>query len=151
MYPLLPCPTPYPTPQEYLRVIDSDKKGLKSLSDACRDDVYAACKLIPCMKIETFLFVEEEEKDFYEDDPDATPAPPPNPNAPKGDAIYEQDLVTLRVTLTHENVPPSTKKGVEPSLPPVHAPHFPKTIREGWWLLLTDKSTPEGDNTSATN
>ena len=113
--------------------------------------VYDACKLIPCMKIETLLFVEEEEKDFYEDDPDAAPAPPPNPNAPQGDAIYEQDLVTLRVTLTHENVPPPASKGKgkppkEPLIPTVHAPYFPKTIREGWWLLLTDKSTPEGDN-----
>ena len=101
------------------------------------------------MKIETFLFVEEEEKDFYEDDPEAEPLPRPNPNAPKGDAIYEQDLVTLRVTLTHENVPPPVAKGKgktpkEPLIPPVHAPYFPKTIREGWWLLLTDKSTPEG-------
>ena len=103
------------------------------------------------MKIETLLFVEEEEKDFYEDDPDATPAPPPNPNAPKGDAIYEQDLVTLRVTLTHENVPPPApakgkgKAPKEPLIPTVHAPFFPKPIREGWWLLLTDKSTPEGN------
>jgi hypothetical protein len=25
----------------------------------------------------------------------------------------------------------------------VHAPFFPKTIREGWWLILTDKITTD--------
>ena len=57
--------------------------------------VYDACKLIPCMKIETLLFVEEEEKDFYEDDPDAAPAPPPNPPPPQrarfGDVTGDAD------------------------------------------------------------
>ena len=42
--------------------------------------------------------------------------------------------MTLRVTLTRENTPEGKEN------PPVHAPLFPKTIREAWWLILTDKS-----------
>ena len=127
--------------KEYLRVPDNEKKGLEKLSMKQKEDVYEACRIIPNMNIETALFVEEEEKDFYEDDPDAGPAPEPSPDAPKGDQIYEQDLVTLRITLTHENIPESTTKkgGANPRAPPVYAPLFPKTIRESWWLILTDK------------
>ena len=61
---------------------------------------------------------------------------------PRGDAIYEEDLVTLRVILTRENLSEGEVA------PPVHAPHFPKVLREGWWLLLTDK--PKG-STGATD
>lgn len=38
------------------------------------------------------------------------------------------------MTLIRENTP----EGKEIS--PVHAPLFPKTIREAWWLILTDKA-----------
>jgi len=38
----------------------------------------------------------------------------------------------MRVRLTHLNLDTETS-------PPVHAPFFPKTIREAWWLILTDK------------
>ena len=90
--------------------------------------------------------------------------------APTGDQIFEQDLVTLRVTLTRvchfdrvydmymyckpsfgifekrfaesinfsqENLTEST-----PSAAPVHAPHFPRTVYENFWLILTDKTPP---------
>ena len=40
--------------------------------------------------------------------------------------------------MTRENVPEGSKKK-KASAPPVHAPMFPKTIRESWWLILTDK------------
>ena len=56
--------------------------------------------------------------------------------APKGDQIFEQDLVTLKVTLTRENLT-DTKTGA--TAPPVYAPYFPKTIYENFWLILTDK------------
>ena len=90
--------------------------------------------------MEVTLFVEEEETDFYEGEDDA-PAPVPAPDAPKGDQIFEQDLVTLRLTMTRENVTEGTKKK-KATAPPVHAPLFPKTIRESWWLILTDKMDP---------
>ena len=122
---------------EYLRLADSEKTGLSNLTSKEKSDVYGACKIIPCMRTVTKLFVEEEETDFYEGEDDA-PAPVPAPDAPKGDHIFEQDLVTLRVTMTRENVPEGTKKK-KASAPPVHAPMFPKTIRESWWMILTDK------------
>jgi translocation protein SEC63 len=122
---------------EYLRLSDKEKTGLSKLTDAQKKDVYEACRIIPCLKIVTTLFVEEEETDFYEGEDDA-PAPTPAPDAPKGDHIFEQDLVTLRVNMTRENVPEGSKKK-KASAPPVHAPMFPKTIRESWWLILTDK------------
>ena len=125
---------------EYLRVPDIDKKGLSKLTDRQKKDVYEACKIIPCMKMVTTLFVEEEETDFYEGEDDA-PAPVPAPDAPKGNQIFEQDLVTLRLTMTRENVAEGTKKK-KAYAPPVHAPYFPKTIRESWWLILTDKVDP---------
>ena len=126
---------------EYLRVPDKDKKGLSKLTDKQKKDVFEACKIIPCMRMVTTLFVEEEETDFYEGEDDA-PVPVPAPDAPKGDQIFEQDLVTLRLTMTRENVTELTTKK-KAFAPPVHAPLFPKTIRESWWLILTDKVDKE--------
>ena len=122
---------------QYLRLPDAQKQGLSHLTEKQKKDVYEACKIIPCMGIVTKLFVEEEETDFYEGENDA-PIPVPALDAPKGDHIFEQDLVTLRVTMTRENVPEGMKKK-KASAPPVHAPMFPKTIRESWWMILTDK------------
>ena len=126
---------------EYLRVPDKDKRGLSKLTDKQKKDVFEACKIIPSMRMVTTLFVEEEETDFYEGEDDA-PVPVPAPDAPKGDQIFEQDLVTLRLTMTRENVTEGTKKK-KAFAPPVHAPLFPKTIRESWWLILTDKVDKE--------
>jgi translocation protein SEC63 len=47
--------------------------------------------------------------------------------------VYEQDLVTLRVTFTRENLTEGTK------VAPVYAPKFPKAFYENWWLILSDK------------
>ena len=126
---------------EYLRVPDKDKKGLSKFTDKQKKDIFEACKIIPCMRMVTTLFVEEEETDFYEGEDDA-PAPVPAPDAPKGDQIFEQDLVTLRLTMTRENIIESTTKK-KSYAQPVHAPLFPKTIRESWWLILTDKVDKE--------
>ena len=126
---------------DYLRLPDAQKSGLSHLSEKQKEDVYAACKIIPRMDIVTKLFVEEEETDFYEGegaDDVPVPASVAAIEGPKGDQIFEQDLVTLRVTMTRENVPEGTKKK-KAIAPPVHAPMFPHTIRESWWMILTDK------------
>eukprot|EP01035_Chromulina_nebulosa_P034045 gene34045-45633_t len=114
------------TLREYLKVADSDKKGFSSLSDEQKADVLSACKLITNLSVQTELFVEEEDKDFFDDaevdekeeaekrrqrekdmdkkllkkirDAEAA-AKIAAEKAPKGDQIFEQDLVTLRVTL----------------------------------------------------
>ena len=120
-------------------------------------DIQSACNVLPHMKIECKLFVEEnDEEDFYkQDEADMTEEEKAaaaetakkgagrnyNPNVTKsgdvikGDSIYEQDLVTLRVKMTRENVEEKQKA------PPVHAPLFPRPINEAWWLILTGKDT----------
>lgn len=114
---------------DYLRVPDSDKKGVSGLSEEQRGDLLRACELFPHLALSTRLFVEEEEDGLLDEgeSPQDIPA-----DAIRGDQILENDLVTLRVTLTRENVP----EGGEAS--PVHAPLFPSPIKEGWWLVLTD-------------
>jgi translocation protein SEC63 len=119
---------------EYLRTPDSEKKGLDGLSEAQKQDVYRTCNLFPKLKVETDLFVEEEEKWGDDDETANTSTEAKTDEEDLGKKIFEQDLVTLRVTLTRENV---TKGG---RAAPVYAPNFPKTIREGWWIILTESS-----------
>lgn len=129
---------------DFLRLSDSEKtQALETLGAEERAEVLRVCAILPHLKVETKLFVEEEEEDFLGDADDAPPsskaAAPPVVQVP-GDNIYEQDLVTLRITLTRENV----SEGASAS--PAYAPHFPKTIKESWWVVLTDKpNKPEGD------
>jgi translocation protein SEC63 len=130
---------------EYLRLPDAEKKNLAKLTPAQREEVLATCKIFPKLNIKVELLVEEEEKDFYDDEPDGNKPPAENDTednitiTPSGhsiiiaEKIYEQDLVTVRISLTRENVP----EGQE--APPVLAPFFPRTLHEGWWFILTDK------------
>ena len=133
---------------EYLRIPDNDKKGLAGLSEEKRAEVLRVCSLIPNLKVETKLFVEEPEEDFLADAGDdatssnARKAPVDEEQLAKaaavtGDQIYEQDLVTLRITLTRENLLLGATAG------PVYAPLFPKTVRENWWVVLTDRPSED--------
>lgn len=115
---------------EYLHIEDSQKKGLNKMSESEKNEVFNTCKLLPAIKIETKLVVEEEE----DEDKDAAVDTYAKPQ-PSGFDIYEQDLVTLKITLTRENV----LEGKEAA--PVLAPYFPKSVREGWWVILTEKNT----------
>ena len=149
---------------EYLRIPDAEKKGLAQLTEEQRTEVLRVCNIITHLKVETKLFVEEEEKDFLEGEDD-TPATVAAAAASKavvkktktqadeeeeakalavtGDKIYEQDLVTLRITLTRENVTEGD------NAPPVYAPHFPTTLKESWWVVLTDKTNKSEAGQSA--
>lgn len=116
------------------------KKGkFARLSDEDRQDVLNACKLFPIYRIEHELFVEEEEKDFDDEEPAEGAATAVADDTNLGKKIFEQDLATLRVTITRENV----KEGEH--APPVYAPLFPKTIQEGLWVILTDKPITSSD------
>lgn len=141
--------------REYLHVPDEEKKGLSTLSESERADVLLACnEIIPKLKVECKLFVEEEDEDTLdgppEDKRDETVSifnsQPLDKNALEkykelsqarsaisGEKIYENDLISLRLTITRENVP---EGGMAP---PVHAPHFPRPVKETWWAVLTDK------------
>ena len=123
------------TLQEFLATPDGEKKGVSNLSNEQQKDIFNACKIIPHLKIQTNLFVEEEEPDLDDEGAAGNNNQANNQNDVRGDTIYEQDLVTLRVTLTKANV----AEGAES--PPVHAPYFPKSLKEAWWLILTDKGT----------
>ena len=134
----------------------ADKTLLKGMSEEQIVDIQSACNVLPHMKVDCKLFVEENEddEDFYKQDEDdmteeekaAAEASAKkgagrnyNPNITKsgevinGDSIYENDLVTLRVKMTRENVGEGKKASS------VHAPFFPKSISEVWWLILTEK------------
>mmetsp|Transcript_20035 Transcript_20035/g.18189 ORF Transcript_20035/g.18189 Transcript_20035/m.18189 type:complete len:635 (+) Transcript_20035:62-1966(+) len=112
--------------KEFLKASDDDKKGLSTLSPEQRADVIAAAKIFPNITVDVKLFVEEDDEDTRDE------------RLPPGDKIYEQDLVTLRVVITHHNVLSSS------TVPLVHAPRFPKVFQEGWWLILSDIQAPEG-------
>jgi translocation protein SEC63 len=86
--------------------------------------VLKACKLIPCVKIETTLLVEEDEDDEAANE--------------RGKTVYEEDLVTIKITMTRENVSEGAEAGT------VLAPRFPRLLREGWWVILTDKEKGQG-------
>ncbi|KAJ1437648.1 DnaJ-like/ Sec63 translocase subunit [Ochromonadaceae sp. CCMP2298] len=94
---------------EYLLVPDEEKTGLSELTEDQKEEVLKEGE-------------EEEEKEKVAPQPEVS-----------GDEVYEQDLVTLRVTFTRENVSEGKRAA------PVYAPYFPKTVRENWWVVLTDK------------
>jgi translocation protein SEC63 len=128
---------------QFLRLSDSEKKSRieSSISkEEEKKEFLSVCSLFPRLKIETKLFVEEEEEEEEEDEPNNHNHDHDhhqnNNTAVKGDQIFEQDLVTLRIILTRENLP-DTKNSVAA---PVYAPFFPATLYENWWVVVADKS-----------
>lgn len=93
-----------------------------------------ACSIFPILKVDTKLFVEEEDE-VAEDEKE-------NSNNFLGNKVFEQDLVTLKVVLTHENVSSS------PKVPSVYAPLFPKIVHENWWIILADRQSPDSKKPS---
>jgi translocation protein SEC63 len=149
--------------RDFLLTKDEDKKGLKNLKDAERDDVLMVCgEIFPRLKVDYKLFVEDdEEEDFGDDYEELTGAAQESERvdassavvkagssmskydaskqareAISGDSIYEGDLITLRINIDRENV----EEGDE--APFVHAPSFPRPVKECWWAVLTDKPKP---------
>jgi translocation protein SEC63 len=155
---------------DFLSLTEEEKKNKLKKDDEEFAEVLKVVALFPKLKIETKLFVEEEEEvDDDEDDFDdkkkvvavvekkeeekvekttgAAVVVEEKKVLPKGDEIYEQDFVTLKITLTRENLLSATttastdkkknKKNITAA--PVYAPFFPKTLCEGWWIVLTDK------------
>eukprot|EP00602_Paraphysomonas_sp_CaronLab_P011137 CAMPEP_0185040402 /NCGR_PEP_ID=MMETSP1103-20130426/38433_1 /TAXON_ID=36769 /ORGANISM="Paraphysomonas bandaiensis, Strain Caron Lab Isolate" /LENGTH=583 /DNA_ID=CAMNT_0027579695 /DNA_START=292 /DNA_END=2043 /DNA_ORIENTATION=+ len=136
--------------RDYLNLPDEEKRGLAKVSDEERNDILVACnEIIPRLSVNYKLFVEEDEEE--EEAPEEVNEDESNEDesllkyksvaaaaaAISGERIYEKDVVTLRVILTRENVPEGEVA------PPVHAPYFPRPLRETWWVVLTDK--PKAD------
>lgn len=154
------------TLREYLLTADSDKKGLNDLKDDEKADVLMVCnEIFPRLKVDYKLFVEDDEEEGFGDDyeeltgisnekeEDETvnsssavvkagismskyDASKKAREAISGDSIYEGDLITLRINIDRENV----EEGEE--APFVHAPSFPRPVKEFWWAVLTDKPKP---------
>eukprot|EP00629_Pelagomonadales_sp_RCC1024_P017252 CAMPEP_0119260188 /NCGR_PEP_ID=MMETSP1329-20130426/695_1 /TAXON_ID=114041 /ORGANISM="Genus nov. species nov., Strain RCC1024" /LENGTH=609 /DNA_ID=CAMNT_0007259609 /DNA_START=935 /DNA_END=2764 /DNA_ORIENTATION=- len=96
--------------REYLGVPHEQKKGLAGLSDIHRADVLQVCGLLPSLRCKFKIFVEDE------------------------DEIAERDLVTLLIAFDRSNVADGK------SAPPIHAPRFPLTRIETWWILVSDRA-----------
>lgn len=127
----------------FLTLSDEEKRKFVShLSSEDQEEFVKASNLFPRLKIESKLYVEEEDE---EEEGANNNNNENNNNQVKGDQIFEQDLVTLKLTLTRENLPIPDKlkhlkdpnKSITTS--PVYAPHFPGTIYENWWVVVTDK------------
>lgn len=91
---------------DYCRLPDDQKKGLATMTEGEKTDVLQVCKLLPRVEVSTEVGVEDESE------------------------IAEGDLVTVKVSVTRVNLPEGASAGA------VHAPYFPATRREGWWVIL---------------
>jgi translocation protein SEC63 len=113
---------------DFLRAPNEDKGLVGSLSSTQLNDLYRACKLFPTLRVRTRLFVEEDDEEDLEAEMESSREP---------EKIFEKDLVTIRTIMTRENFAKDVK-----SPQPVYAPNFPKTVFEGWWLILLER--PKG-------
>lgn len=130
---------------DYLKVPDEEKKGLAHFTEEQKQDVFQTCRILPQLSIETKLFVEEDEEgpgisDDDDNDNSTSVVKSTSRQEVDGNAIYEGDIVTLRVTMTRLNV----AEGDE--CPPVYAPRYPRILRESWWFVLSDVPKAEGRN-----
>ena len=94
--------------QEYRDMDEDDRKGMVNFTETQKKDVRDFLKIFPDVTIETKIFTDDDE------DPQ----------------IYENDLVTLQVSITRNNVEKGEKVGL------VHAPLFPFPKKEAWWVIL---------------
>ena len=81
--------------------------GLSNMDDEKVKDVNAVCDILPDVEVDVEWFVDDE------------------------DFIAQGDMVTLKVTLTRHHMADGASKP-----DPVHAPFFPLTKEEGWWVVL---------------
>eukprot|EP00903_Cladosiphon_okamuranus_P005360 g5354.t1 len=93
---------------QYIKLPREERKGLDDLSPKQQEEVHSVCSIIPDVDVKVDIFVEDESE------------------------IAENDLVTIKVTLTRNNV----KEG--DTVSPVYAPKYPLFAEEGWWVLVGD-------------
>ncbi|CAM9371039.1 unnamed protein product [Ectocarpus sp. 12 AP-2014] len=93
---------------QYIKLPREERKGLDELTPEQQEEVHRVCSIIPDVTVKVDIFVEDESE------------------------IAENDLVTIKVTLTRSNVEDGSKA------PPVYAPKYPVFADEGWWVLVGD-------------
>lgn len=137
---------------DFLALPDADKVKLLHAIDRLKapankgivDEVLRTASLLPNLHVHVDQYVEEEENnlcDLLDDDskPEAAAAVPTD-SRPSGKAIHENDLVTLKLTMTRKNVKPLIKGGKvvqdKGTAHKVLAPYFMRSMTETWWLIL---------------
>lgn len=103
--------TPCTSIAEYRDLPDDQKKGMANFTDAQKKDVDEYMKLFPDISVESKVYCEDDEDD----------------------KVYEGDLCTVKVTITHNNVGDDEKIGL------AHAPLFPYPKQSAWWVILGTK------------
>ncbi|CAB1121292.1 unnamed protein product [Ectocarpus sp. CCAP 1310/34] len=93
---------------QYIKLPREERKGLDQLTPEQQEEVHRVCSIIPDVTVKVDIFVEDESE------------------------IAENDLVTIKVTLTRNNVEDGSK------VQPVYAPKYPVFADEGWWVLVGD-------------
>jgi translocation protein SEC63 len=96
------------TIQEYREQEDDQRKGLNDFTAQQKKDVADYLKLFPDITVEHKVFVNDDEDD----------------------RVYANDLVTIQVKITRNNLADGEKIGL------VHAPQFPFPKQEGFWIIL---------------
>lgn len=109
----------------YRDLPDDQKKGMNDFTEEQKKDVAEYLKLFPDITVESKVFVDDDEDD----------------------KVYEGDLCTVKVSITHNNVAEGESMGL------AHAPLFPYPKQTAWWIIL---GTKEGkiiniEKVSATN
>ena len=93
---------------QYKALPDNQKKGMADFSASQKQDVLEYLKIFPDISVSARIFVDDDEDD----------------------KVYEQDLVTIEVTITRNNLADGEKAGL------VHAPLFPFPKKEAFWVVL---------------
>jgi translocation protein SEC63 len=96
------------TIKEYCAIPENERKGLAKFSDQQKKDVRDFLKIFPDITVECKVFVDDDEDD----------------------QVYENDLVTVQVKITRNNLADGEKAGL------THAPKFPFPKREAFWIIL---------------
>jgi translocation protein SEC63 len=96
------------TVQQYRALPDDQKKGMLDFTSTQKADVLQYLQMFPDISVSTRVFVDDDEDDN----------------------VYANDLVTIEVTITRNNLADGQVAGT------VHAPFFPFPKQEAYWVIL---------------
>jgi translocation protein SEC63 len=95
----------------YRDLPEDQRKGMNDFTPEQKKDVQEYLKLFPDITVESKVYVDDDEDD----------------------KVYEGDLCTVKVSITHNNVEEGDKIGL------AHAPLFPYPKHSAWWVILGTK------------